>query len=92
MGEVQARRHELPQAQRIVVVCRSGGRSAAITGVLRAHGYDTVNLTGGMCAWSAAGLPVATEAAEPAGPGGAWRQALEQGMVVHRADVPPRGG
>jgi DMSO/TMAO reductase YedYZ molybdopterin-dependent catalytic subunit len=86
MGEVQARRHELPQARRIVVVCRSGGRSAAITGALRAHGYDAVNLTGGMCAWAAVGLPVVTEAADAADPADAWRQALEHGMVVHRAD------
>ena len=83
MGEVQARRHELPEAKRIVVVCRFGGRSAAITGALRAHGYDVVNLTGGMCAWTAAGLPVVTRPAQTAGPGDAWQQALEQGMVAH---------
>lgn len=29
MDEVQARRHELPHAGRIVMVCRSGGRCAA---------------------------------------------------------------
>jgi DMSO/TMAO reductase YedYZ molybdopterin-dependent catalytic subunit/rhodanese-related sulfurtransferase/glyoxylase-like metal-dependent hydrolase (beta-lactamase superfamily II) len=86
MGEVQARRHELPEAKRVVVVCRSGGRSAVITDALRAHGYDAVNLNGGMCAWTAAGLPVVTEAAEPAGPEDPSRQALERGMVVHRAD------
>jgi DMSO/TMAO reductase YedYZ molybdopterin-dependent catalytic subunit len=86
MGEVQARRHELPEAARIVVVCRSGGRSAAITGALRANGYDAVNLTGGMCAWTAAGLPVVTEAEETVDPREASRQALKQGMVVHRAD------
>jgi rhodanese-related sulfurtransferase len=44
MGEVQARRDELPGDNRIVVVCRS----AAITGALRAHGYDAVNLTGAL--------------------------------------------
>jgi DMSO/TMAO reductase YedYZ molybdopterin-dependent catalytic subunit/rhodanese-related sulfurtransferase/glyoxylase-like metal-dependent hydrolase (beta-lactamase superfamily II) len=86
MGEVQARRHELPQARRIVVVCRSGGRSAAVADALRAHGYDAVNLTGGMCAWASAGLPVITEAAGTLPSGDAYRQALEQGMVVHRAD------
>jgi DMSO/TMAO reductase YedYZ molybdopterin-dependent catalytic subunit len=82
MGEVQARRDELPQARRIVVVCRSGGRSAAITDALRAHGYDAVNLTGGMCGWAAAGLPVITGATEPGAPEHAW----QHGMVVHRAD------
>jgi len=86
MGDVQARRHELPGARRIVVVCRSGGRSAAITSALRAHGYDAVNLTGGMCAWTAAGLPAVTEAAEAVEPSQALRQAQDHGMVVHRAD------
>ena len=85
MGEVHARRHELPEAKRIVVVCRSGGRSAAITGALRAHGYNAVNLTGGMCAWTAVGLPVVTDAAEAVDPNDVWRRAQEQGMVVHRA-------
>jgi DMSO/TMAO reductase YedYZ molybdopterin-dependent catalytic subunit/rhodanese-related sulfurtransferase len=86
MGEVHARRHELLEPKRIVVVCRSGGRSAAVAGALRARGYDAVNLTGGMCAWIAAGLPVVTEAAEPVVTDDAWRQALEQRMEVHRAD------
>ena len=87
MGEVQARRTELPPGRRIVVVCRSGGRSAAITEALRSQGYDAVNLTGGMCAWKAAGLPVVSEAAVMAAdPDEAYRQALAQGCVVHRAD------
>jgi rhodanese-related sulfurtransferase len=54
MGDVQARLGELPSDPRIVVVCRSGGRSRAIADALRARGYDVVNLTGGMCAWTAA--------------------------------------
>ena len=61
MGEVQARREELPEDKPIVVVCRSGGRSAAITEALRAQGYEAFNLTGGMCAWTAAGLPTTNE-------------------------------
>jgi rhodanese-related sulfurtransferase len=43
---------------RIVVVCRSGRRSAEATRALLAWGYDAVNLAGGMQAWAAAGLPV----------------------------------
>jgi len=85
MGDVRARLDELPQARRIVVVCRSGGRSAAITGALRASGYDAVNLTGGMCAWTAAGLPVAADADAEAADPDDWRHARDQGMVVHRA-------
>jgi rhodanese-related sulfurtransferase len=61
MGEVNDRLADLPDDRTIVVVCRSGGRSAAVTDSLRARGLDAVNLAGGMCAWSAAGLPVVPE-------------------------------
>lgn len=44
----------------IVMVCRSGGRSARAAMALRAMGFDDVyNMTGGMMGWNAAGLPVA---------------------------------
>jgi DMSO/TMAO reductase YedYZ molybdopterin-dependent catalytic subunit/rhodanese-related sulfurtransferase len=87
MGEVQARRHELPRERRIVVVCRSGGRSAAITDALRTYGYDAVNLTGGMCAWTAAGLPVVAEpAVRTLDADIDGRLAAEHGMVIHQAD------
>jgi DMSO/TMAO reductase YedYZ molybdopterin-dependent catalytic subunit len=84
MGEVSARRHELPKEGRIVVVCRSGGRSAAVTDALRSWGYDAVNLSGGMCAWTSAGLPEVSEPAPSVDPDDA-QQALDEGMVVHRA-------
>jgi rhodanese-related sulfurtransferase/glyoxylase-like metal-dependent hydrolase (beta-lactamase superfamily II) len=61
MGQVHDRHGELPSDRRIVVVCRSGGRSAAVTQSLRAAGFDAVNLSGGMCTWSAASLPVEVE-------------------------------
>jgi DMSO/TMAO reductase YedYZ molybdopterin-dependent catalytic subunit/rhodanese-related sulfurtransferase len=87
MGEVQSRQGELPVGTRIVVMCRSGGRSAAIAAALCSHGFDAVNLTGGMCAWQAAGFPVVTRPPAPAlNPGEAHRQAVEHGMVVHRDD------
>jgi DMSO/TMAO reductase YedYZ molybdopterin-dependent catalytic subunit/rhodanese-related sulfurtransferase/glyoxylase-like metal-dependent hydrolase (beta-lactamase superfamily II) len=86
MGEVCARRDELPRDTHIVVVCRSGGRSAAITDALRARGYNAANLTGGMCAWAAAGLPVVTETAPATAPSSDRRHAPAPGMVVHRAD------
>jgi rhodanese-related sulfurtransferase len=73
MGKVKERQTELPRDRRIVVVCRSGGRSAAVTQSLRAWGFDAVNLAGGMCAWAAAGLPVVNE--PPDG-----------GLVVHSKD------
>jgi DMSO/TMAO reductase YedYZ molybdopterin-dependent catalytic subunit len=87
MGEVQARRDQLPHDRRIVVVCRSGGRSRAITDALRTHGYDAVNLTGGMCAWTAAGLPVVADPAiTTLDADQDLRHAAELGMLVHRGD------
>lgn len=65
MKEVQARQGELPKDRRIVAVCRSGGRSAAVAGALNAWGFDAVNLTGGMQAWSGSGLPVVTDTGAP---------------------------
>jgi rhodanese-related sulfurtransferase len=46
----------------VVFVCRSGARSAMATEAFVASGYDAHNLTGGLQAWVAAGLPL-----EPAG-------------------------
>ena len=60
MGQVARHRDELPRDRRIVVACRSGGRSAAVAEALRAWGFDAVNLSGGMSAWAAAGLPAVT--------------------------------
>ena len=60
MGQVAGHRSDLPRDRRIVVACRSGGRSAAVAEALRTWGLDAVNLSGGMCAWAAAGLPVVT--------------------------------
>ena len=48
----------LPRERTIVVVCRSGNRSARATKVLTKAGFDAVNLTGGMTAWKAAALPL----------------------------------
>ena len=48
---------ELPSDRQVVVVCRSGARSARAAAFLTASGYDAVNLAGGMQAWAAVGLP-----------------------------------
>jgi rhodanese-related sulfurtransferase len=61
MSQVQARIDELPRDRRIVTICRSGGRSRRVTEALSAWGFDAVNLSGGMQAWQAAGLPVVTD-------------------------------
>ena len=51
---------ELPTSQPVVVHCQGGARSSIAASVLRARGFDAVlNMTGGLDAWMAAGLPVA---------------------------------
>lgn len=48
-----------PRDQEILVVCRSGGRSALGAGQLHKLGFTHVmNLAGGMMAYGATGLPV----------------------------------
>ena len=42
----------------LLVICRSGRRAHAATALLASRGFDAVNLTGGMLAWSRAGLPM----------------------------------
>jgi rhodanese-related sulfurtransferase len=49
----------------VVVVCKVGGRSAQVTAFLRHHGYDAVNLEGGMLAWDAAGRPLEADGGAP---------------------------
>ncbi len=61
MAQVSAHIDELQQARNVVVVCRSGGRSAVVTDMLRAAGVDATNVEGGMRAWKAASLPVVAE-------------------------------
>jgi rhodanese-related sulfurtransferase len=58
LGGLATSMERLPQDRTIVVVCRSGNRSARATKVLAKAGFDAVNLTGGMTAWKAAGLPI----------------------------------
>lgn len=48
----------LDQQRLIVTVCRSGKRSGKAADQLRVAGFLVRNLTGGMQAWAAAGLPV----------------------------------
>jgi rhodanese-related sulfurtransferase len=52
---------ELPRDRTVVVVCRSGNRSAHATTMLRGAGVDAVNLDGGLRAWSATGMPLVTD-------------------------------
>lgn len=53
MGELPDRMEELPRDRDIVLLCRSGMRSAQVTRFLQQEGYERVwNLAGGILAWS----------------------------------------
>jgi rhodanese-related sulfurtransferase len=49
----------LPPGRPVYCICRSGNRSGRAVEALTAAGIDARNVTGGMQAWVAAGLPVA---------------------------------
>ena len=55
---LRERVRELPEDGRILVICHSGARSAAVTEALLEAGYPAVNVAGGMVAWEAGGGPV----------------------------------
>ncbi|WP_344126439.1 rhodanese-like domain-containing protein [Saccharopolyspora halophila] len=61
MSELVQRLDEIPQADQVYVVCRSGGRSAKVAAYLNANGWDAVNVERGMNGWSAIGKPMVSE-------------------------------
>ena len=61
LSQLPSRLGELPTDEQLVVVCRVGGRSARAVAWLTGHGYDAVNLDGGMGAWAATGRPMVSE-------------------------------
>lgn len=60
LDELGDRIDEVPTDRPVLVICRSGGRSAAATEALIGAGLDATNVTGGMLAWIDAGRPVAS--------------------------------
>jgi adenylyltransferase/sulfurtransferase len=52
MGEVPNRLAELDRNTEVVVLCRSGRRSMDVAKFLQQHQFRTVNLAGGILAWS----------------------------------------
>jgi rhodanese-related sulfurtransferase len=63
LGDLDTTR--LDTSRPLVAVCRSGNRSGKATQALTAAGLDVTNMTGGMHAWAAAGLPVTTDDGHP---------------------------
>ena len=58
LAEVPERVEEIPDDQRVYVICGTGPRSARAVEYLNNQGYDTVNVAGGTKAWVDVGLPV----------------------------------
>lgn len=69
LGYLTERLDEIPRDRPVVLHCQGGGRSHIGASLLQAQGYQNVsNLTGGMGAWEAAGLPVERDPAPAAAP------------------------
>lgn len=61
LDELPNRLSELPADEEIVVICRSGNRSAQARDILLGAGFEAVtSVAGGMNQWSANGFPVVT--------------------------------
>lgn len=61
MNEVPARIADVPEADPVYVICRSGGRSGRVVAFLNQQGRAAVNVGGGMQAWAAQGRPMVSE-------------------------------
>lgn len=51
LGLIEFRMHELDKSKEYIMVCRSGGRSGRASQFLESHGYNVINMTGGMLSW-----------------------------------------
>lgn len=58
LSEFETRYTEIPKDKKVVMVCRSGGRSLRAAGFLVNHGYDqVVNMKRGIIRWVQKGFP-----------------------------------
>lgn len=61
LGDLASRVGEVPRDRQVVVICRSGNRSAAGRDILLGAGFPSVtSVAGGMTDWTAAGYPTVT--------------------------------
>lgn len=67
LQELSRRVEELPEGRRLVVYCKSGGRSGQAVSWLNARGFDAVNMAGGIDDWQLRGLPTETGPADQDG-------------------------
>ena len=53
MQTIPARLHEIDKTRPIACLCHHGGRSMQVASFLTQHGFEVVNVAGGIHAWSA---------------------------------------
>ena len=53
MQSIPARLHELDKTRPIACLCHHGSRSMQVASFLMQHGFEVVNVAGGIHAWSA---------------------------------------
>ncbi len=58
LGQIGASEQDLPRDREILLICRSGRRSAQAAQLLLEAGHSAINVAGGMQAWTRAGLRV----------------------------------
>jgi rhodanese-related sulfurtransferase len=51
LGQVAQRAAELPASGPVYLICRSGGRSGQAASQLAGHGFEPINVSGGMMAY-----------------------------------------
>ncbi|KGX85911.1 rhodanese-like domain-containing protein [Pontibacillus marinus] len=52
LAELAKRKHEIDQTQEHIIVCASGNRSKAASGLLESMGFKVNNMLGGMKQWN----------------------------------------
>ena len=66
ISQFVARFEELPKDRPLLMICAAGSRSSSATMYLLQAGWtDVRNITGGMNAWRAAGLPIVSGTPDP---------------------------
>ncbi|MBA3489713.1 MAG: rhodanese-like domain-containing protein [Longispora sp.] len=66
MMDIPTRMKEVPREGDVVVICRSGARSAQVVAYLMGNGWDNAyNLEGGMKVWAATGRQVIGDKGTP---------------------------
>jgi rhodanese-related sulfurtransferase len=64
LSELGGRLADVPD-DKLLVVCKIGGRSAQAVAWLSQHGHDAYNLAGGMIEWAESGRPMVSETGGP---------------------------